>query len=272
MQEKRIMININSRILFCIIFCIFAGCTAHSSQPVATGSPIVCYFTKDKVLIDSERGTKEWMACKRGSYIGYKVGKKSYNRHYVQCMYDADWFYLSINTSYNTNFGVKRSPYFLGIICSTNLNKKTFRIKENKEPIDHFPLIILSDNEVMLHVLILSDGTAFSWPFSGSAEKSKVLDYVRREYGITMAGFSTNYVNGNIRWHSEIKFPLKKLQALGRKLIFNISGAKGRMKFYPNKQSINRSCDELLRYDWNSQLKRLLFEALHNTDIIKKEN
>jgi len=128
---------------------------------------------------------------------------------------------------------------------TTNLNKKQILIKENKEPIDHFPLIILSDNEVMLHVLILSDGTAFSWPFSGSAEKSKVLDYVRREYGITMAGFSTNYVNGNIRWHSEIKFPLKKLQPLGRKITFEISGAKCKMQFYPNKQSITRSFDEL---------------------------
>ncbi len=243
-NTRKNMININSRILFYIIFCMIAGGTAHSSQPIPIGATIFCYFTKDKVLIDAECGTKEWMACKRSSSIRYKVGKNSYNRHNVRCMYDADWFYLSINTSYNTNFGVKRYPVFLSDFVT--LSSNSFLIKEHKEPTDNFNLKILSDSTFVLCVNIFSDGLAYQWPFSNaSPKKIDVQNYVRREYDITVAAVSTNYANGNIRWHSEIKLPLKKLQPLGRKLIFNISGAKGRMKFYPNKQSITRSFDEL---------------------------
>jgi len=159
-------------------------------------------------------------------------------------MYDADWFYLSINTSYNTNFGIKRYPVFLSDFVT--LSSNSFLIKEHKEPTDNFNLKILSDSTFVLCVNIFSDGLAYQWPFSNaSPKKIDVQNYVRREYDITVAAVSTNYANGNIRWHSEIKLPLKKLQPLGRKLIFNISGAKGRMKFYPNRQSITRSFDEL---------------------------
>ena len=226
---------------------MLAGCTEHSSQPIPIGTPIACYFTKNKVLIDSEQNPNEWVACNRGSSIRYKIGEKTYDRHYIECMYDADWLYLSIETYYRPDFGVKRSPYLnlLEINCSTNINKRPIRIKENKEPIDLFPLVILSDKKGMLYVSILSDGTAYSWPFSSIPSKSNVLDYVRSEYGISVAVISFNYANGSIEWHSEIKIPLKKLQPLGRKITFEISGAKCKMDFYPNKQSITRSFDEL---------------------------
>ncbi len=239
------MININSRVLFYIIFCMLTGGTAHSSQPVAIGSPIFCYFTKNKVLIDSEQNPNEWVTCNRGSSIRYKIGKKTYDRHYVECMYDADWLYLSIETDYRPDFGKRISPYFLGSICSTNLNKKSFQAKEAKAPIDYFSLKVLSDNNTVINVSILSDGTAYSWPFSAIPSKSNVLDYVRGEYDISFAVISFNYANGSIEWHSEIKIPLKKLQPLGRKITFEISGAKCKMDFYPNKQSITRSFDEL---------------------------
>lgn len=231
-------------LLLCIFFGVFAGSTAYSSKLITIGSPIFCYFTKDKVIIDAKRNPKEWTACRRFSYIECKVGQNTYYRHYVWCMYDAEWFYMSIKTYYHPKFGVKHYPVFSSDLVT--LSSNSFRIKKHKEPIDNFNLRILSDNKLVLCVEIFSDGMVYQWPFSKAfPKKAEVQNYIKREYGITIATVSTNYSNGNISWESEIKFPLKKLQPLGRKIILDINGAKCKMDFYPNKQSINRSFDEL---------------------------
>ena len=210
------MINIALSALLCVTFTILSGCTKQSPQPVAVGRTIAAYFTKKKVLIDSERGAKEWMACESSSCIKYKIGKSSCDRHYVQCMYDDNWLYLSIETFYRPDFGPKRSRYF------------------SENPRDSFPLKILSDDKEMLSVKILSDGTVFSWPFSILRPAiSEGQDYVKNEYGITVSAVTDNHADGSMTWHSEIRLSLKNLKPIGNKIMIDISGAKCRLNFYP---------------------------------------
>ena len=200
---------------------LLTGCATSHKVPFT----FAAYETSGAVVLDGERGTNEWTDAERCSGVDGVFGKGKweggyYQRHYVWCMYDNNWFYLMVRT-----------------FCSdTNTILVHF---PGDQPCDGFTVAISSEDKVVLSTKILQNGTAMPlWlNWARMPQKQDWTTYVA-QFGLEM---TTSTRPDGHEWTTEMKMPLPRLKVLGRRVSLEVSGKNGRLHFYPKKCTTERT-------------------------------
>lgn len=198
---------------------LLSGCATSAAKPV----PLAGYKTSATVVLDGERGTNEWQDAERALPIEVVFGQgksegKSYQRHYVWCMYDNNWLYLAVRT-FCADPGTV-SVHFPG-----------------DEPCDGFPFAIFSEEKVVLSTEILQDGISMP-PWKNWARKPSRQDVLKASANLGLELKTKTRPEGH-EWTLEIRIPLSRLELLGHQVYVGISGNKGRLHLYPKTRAVN---------------------------------
>ena len=146
---------------------VLVGC----EREQAWVQPLGSYRTPDGVVLDGVIDKAEWKWAERSEHIEIRVGKHEYYRHYVWSMFDDEWLYLAIRTSFQPSFGTQR-VFFPG-----------------DSERDGFRLCMESEEQQVLRVEVIRDGYVCgvrdlpSWR-RDRPTKQQITDDIRRSCGL----------------------------------------------------------------------------------------
>lgn len=207
-----------------------SGCLARQQSP----GVLIAFPATSPIVLDGRHSKDEWAICKYGGSVGHSDTNTT--RHaYIRCVYDREHLYLAVRTHYDPSYGTKRTLYREA--ARTYYDQRDGRehtLYRESEPVDIFPVRILSENKEMVLVEIASDGSAYSWRRCDEPTRERVESFIRREYGLAVSVVvdDRRLPKGRMQWFAEIMVPLDKLRPLGRRLWLNISGKLFRLDFY----------------------------------------
>jgi len=141
-------------------------------------------------------------------------------------MFDDEWLYLAIRTSFQPSFGTQR-VYFPG-----------------DSERDGFRFSVESEEKQILRVNIVSDGHAYGVRDLPSCRpdrrtKEQIADDIRQSCGLEIRCNVDGYsgVTKGV-WTCEVRVPLARLETMGNAVFVHISGKKYRIRFAPESRSI----------------------------------